>query len=155
MSNIPEALDPRPLGTRVPTKVYSPGQVAGAAFVGSPIAGCILLASNFALFGSPERRQLTLFWGVLSTVAVFVLAFVLPENFPNSVLPAAYTVALHRVAMHTQGTLFDAFIESGGSKHSNWRVLGIGLACLVGVMAALFVVAALLPPDMFPQGEQR
>lgn len=130
-----------------PSRAYSPGQVAGATFLGSPIAGALLLASNFALFRKPDARRQALLWGGISTVGVFVLALFLPDNVPNSALPAGYTLALQQIAKCQQGTEFEAYIEAGGQKHSHWRVAGIGIACLIVVFLLTFAILMALPPE--------
>ena len=141
-------IDSRPIGTdAIPEKAYSPGQVAGAAFIGSPIAGCILLNSNFLLFGAPNRRRGILIGGSLATIAVFVMAYFLPEDFPNALLPACYTGAIQQFAKHTQAADFEAYIASGGSKHSNWRVFGIGLFWMLTVLILFFAVIYFLPEE--------
>ena len=69
------------------------------------------------------------------------------RRVPSSVLPAVYTVTLHQQAKLLQGARFDAHMKVGGLKHSNWRVVGIGLACLVAVV----LFAALLGLELaFP-----
>jgi hypothetical protein len=148
----PGEIDSRPIGTAaLPTKVYSPGQVAGAAFVGSPIAGCILLASNFSLFGAPDQRRRALIGGILATIAVIALGFFLPPDFPNAVMPAAYTTALLYFANRTQASDIEAFIASGGSKHSHWRVFGIGLFWMLVVVILLFTVIYFVPEEWLPE----
>jgi hypothetical protein len=143
------SLGPPPLGlASLANKAYSPGQVTAAAFIGLPIAGCILLASNFTLFGAPERRSQALIWGFVSTIAVLLLAFVLPENFPNAVIPAAYTSAMQQIARKTQAIQFYEYIEAGGPKHSHWRVFGIGVACSLSIGALFFVVFMLVPMEL-------
>jgi hypothetical protein len=119
-------------------KVYSPGQVAGATFLGSPLAGCWLLAQNYAVFGNERARKLALGWGVLGAFAVLAASLALPQRFPNVVVPAAYTVGLHQVARGLQGAQVEEHLAAGGQKHSSWRVVGIGLVC-----AFLFVAGAI------------
>jgi len=121
-------------------------------FLGSPIAGCILLASNFAVFGEPERGRQAIVWGLLATVAVLGIAFLLPENFPNSALPIGYTVALHQIAKRVQGDRFNDYIDAGGVKYSHWRVLGVGFICFVVLLAVLFGAVLVLPPELVSNG---
>lgn len=133
-------------------RAYSPGQVAGAVFLGSPIAGCILLASNFSTFGAPERGRQAIVWGLLSTVAVVGLALVIPEDLPSSVLPIAYTVALHQIAKRVQGDEFKRHIDAGGGKYSHWRVVGIGLICSVALFVVIVGALMAFPPDPVSKG---
>ena len=133
-------VDPRPLGTTaLPGKAYSPGQVGFAALVGGPIAGFIVLASNFALFWAPKQRRQALLWGLVSEIALLVLVLVLPDRFPVVVVPMICIPALVILATRTQGAHFDEYIQSGGVKHSHWRVFGIGLLCF-GVRAICLVL---------------
>ncbi|MEO7033178.1 MAG: hypothetical protein ABI548_04935 [Polyangiaceae bacterium] len=134
-----------PDATVVDSPLYSPGQVALATFLGSPIAGCWLLAANYAVLGERDARRRTLVYGAIATVVVLAIAFVLPEHVPNVVLPAAYTATLREIANRRQGKLFNAHIQRGGRKHSNWRVAGIGLAWLAAVLVAVVIVLLVLP----------
>ena len=129
-------------------RLYSPGQIAGAAFLGSPIAGCWLLASNFGELGRLDDQRKSIVGGLVATVALVAAAFLLPDNFPNSVLPVAYTVVLHQLATKLQGASFRAHLEAGGRKHSHWRVVGIGLGFLVLVLLVLFGILLLLPESL-------
>ncbi|MCG8590775.1 MAG: hypothetical protein MJE66_15905 [Proteobacteria bacterium] len=146
MHSGPPVIDPTPIGAPPrPTRVYSVGQMIGATLLGGPLGGCVLLASNFLLFGATQRRTQALVGGVVASVLVMVLGFFLPERVPDSALPAAYTIALQQLASRTQGAEIETFLASGGSKHSHWRVAGIGAACLAGILAALFAVLLALP----------
>lgn len=131
-------------------KLYSPGQVAGAAFLGGPLAGCWLMAANYSEFGNEGARRQTLIWGVLGTLAVLGLSLVLPARFPNSVLPVAYALVLRQAAVGLQGTQFEQHLAAGGQKHSWWRVVGISLVCLVVVLAMSIPFVFLLPSTPTP-----
>ena len=145
-------LDPTPIGVQSrPLKAYSPGQISGATLLGSPVAGCILLASNFSLFGSPEKRAPTLALGLVATIMLFALApFVATPGGNNSFIQGFPAVVLFMIARWLQGQSFNVFIKSGGSKHSHWRVMGIGLLCLAAVLVVWFVVFLSLPADCSP-----
>ena len=143
---------PRPIGSpALPEKAYSPGQVGGAAFLGGPLGGSILLASNFALFGSQFGRGQTIFLGILASIGVIAIAFALPENTPDVLLPAVYILAFQQIAKRSHGAQFQAFIESGGARYSHWRVFGIGVLCFAALLAILFAVALVLPEEFLPQ----
>ena len=110
------------------------------------------MASNFVLFNATERRNQALWGGVLATALLFVVAVLLPENFPDAVIPGVYTVAIHQFAKRTQGADFAAFISAGGVRYSHWRVVGVGILCFVGVFFALFASLFLLPDSWLEQG---
>jgi hypothetical protein len=135
-------------------KLYSPGHVAWATFLGTPIAGCVLLAMNYWRLGEPKSGRLAVVWGLVATTCLLAIAFVLPENFPSGILPAAYTFGMFGIAKSLQGDIVARHLNSGGSTASAWRATGVGLMCLGGVLALVFAVAIVLvvvKPDWFPE----
>jgi hypothetical protein len=122
-------------------RVYSIRQITAATFLGTPLAGAILMAGNATAFGEAQRRRSYLIGGAVATVLVFVVALLLPDRFPNSVLPLAYTLALQAVATRLQGANVQAQLTAGSRHHSNWRVLGVGVACLAATILVLLVLA--------------
>ena len=142
---------PRPIdAAATPNRAYSPGHVAGAAFLGGPLAGSLLLASNFTLFGSRLSRGQTILLGVLGTFVVVGLGLVLPENTPNALLPGLYTVIFQQISQRSHGAQFKDFISSGGQRYSHWRVVGIGVACALAFLAAVAAVLLVLPEQYLP-----
>ncbi len=138
-------LTPDNIGPKEPPKLYSPKQIVGATFLGSPIAGGIVLAENFRAFGDDAMAKVAMQISVVVMIVAFVLAFYLPERTPNSLLPAAYCGGYLWFANKYQLKRFERHIESGGLKQSNWRVAGIGIACLVAVLAVLFALVMYFP----------
>ena len=132
---------------RQSVRLYSPQQVAAAAFLGTPIAAAWLFASNFSALGDRRGRQRALAWGLIGTVAILAVSFVLPERFPNLVLPMAYTMGIRELAKLVHGPAFKSHLAAGGPRQSNWRVLGIGLAGLVIAGSVVLAVAFVLPAD--------
>jgi formate-dependent nitrite reductase membrane component NrfD len=83
--------------------LYWPGHIAWATFLGAPIAGCVLLALNYKRFGDATAATLALIVGLIGTVVLLAIAFVLPDNFPKSVLTATYTFGMFQCAKSLQG----------------------------------------------------
>ncbi len=133
-----------------PGKLYSPGQVALAAFLGTPMAGCWLLAQNFTVLGNPGAQRRALIGGVLGTLALIGVALLLPASVPNSVLPIAYTFGLRELAKSLQGAAFAAHLAAGRQKQSSWRAAGIGLLGFAVILGAVAVSVFLLPDDAIP-----
>ena len=130
--------------------LYSPGQVTGATFLGSPLAGFWLLASNYNTLGRADKKQQAWIWGAATTIAVSVLAFFLPENFPSYALAIGYTLGLQHLAKQWQGEAFQRHLADGGEKHSSWRAAGIGFASLLIVLVIVMAIAFALPESMLP-----
>jgi hypothetical protein len=131
-------------------RLYSPVHVAWATFLGSPIAGCILMAINYWRLGEPKSGRLAIVYGVVASSCLCALGFFLPERFPNSILPIAFTWGMYGIAKSLQGDSMNRHINNGGLKASGWRATGVGLLCLVGILVllfAVFVVLAVVNPD--------
>jgi hypothetical protein len=139
-SENPDALSAEPS-----KRLYSPRQIGGAAFIGSPISAAWLFAQNYAVLGKPGLGRRALFYGLLGTAALVGLASMLPEKFPKVALPLAYSLAIRELAQRLQGADFKAHLAGGGGSPSNWRVAGVCAAGLVIVLAVAFVVVLLLP----------
>jgi hypothetical protein len=119
--------------------VYSPTQVGVSAFVGGPFAVVFTLWKNFIALGERHAATQTLIWGALFNVAVLAVIPVLPDKFPNTAIPIAYTVAAYLMARRYQLTK-QAIRESEQYRYrSNWNVFGIS----VGFMLLFLAVIAL------------
>jgi hypothetical protein len=117
-------------------KLYTPPQVGVASFLGGPIAGCLLLASNYAALERPSARIQAIVWGLVATAATLALALVLPERFPNTAIPIAYTAALYNFAKYTQDKTYVDHLAAAG-RQPYWKVITIGVASLVAVLVVL------------------
>jgi hypothetical protein len=111
-----------------------------ATFLGSPLAGSILLAINEKRLGRPNGIIGALALGFGLSVLVFGLAFVLPDNFPGLPLSLLGMGALRGVAQWSQAEAVTRHLQWGGRKGSGWAAAGIGL--LTGVVALGLIVGA-------------
>ena len=133
--------------SRPPYKLYSARAITLATFLGAPIAGCVLLAHNFRKLGDSRTASSTMIWGIVITVVLMVVCFFLPKDFPNSVIPAAYTATMYQFVKQRQAEALSEHVKSGGSLASAWVAAGIGLAmlclilvCCVGVLYAIDIM---------------
>lgn len=125
--------------------LYTPRQIYVASFLGSPAAAAWFMALNHrAVSQTKEQRQMLILGGV-ATVAVFVVAFFLPERTPNIMWPLAYSIGIYYFAHARFGDTVTKHLAEGGQRGSWWRVLGVSLLFLLGIFAVLFVVIGLLP----------
>ena len=128
-------------------KLYSPGQIALAAFLGSPLAACWFWSRNYMRLGQSSRSTQCLIWGTAGTAALLTICFFLPERFPNQAIPIGYTFGLLRAAKQTHGSIVAEHLSAGGRLGSWWTVVGISLLVLVVVLAILFGVILVLPDE--------
>jgi len=112
-------------------ELYTPGQHFVAAFIGSPIAAAWLAAANYRVLGRAHDARAIVGWGLVATAIAFALGMVLPERFPNFVLPLAYCLVVRSLAKMQFGALVDAHRAAGGKIESWWRAVGIGFASLI------------------------
>ncbi|MFO0819073.1 MAG: hypothetical protein U1A77_14100 [Pirellulales bacterium] len=131
--------------------LYSPGQIAWASFLGSPLAGGILMALNYRRFGNSTAAALTFTAGLVGTVLLMVISFFLPDNFPGSIVPAAYTWGLYQSAKQLQGDAYRTAIEQGGATASGWATTGVGALCLIAVIMLLLAVLFVAPEEWFAE----
>lgn len=119
-------------------RLFSPGGVAWATAIGTPVAGGVVLAINeFRL----ARRKLgwgLLLGGVVVTVILIAIASVLPDIIPSEVVVIPQIVLAKIVAEKLQGNAYQAHLQAGGSKASNWGGVGVGFAGLLVVLAGVF-----------------
>jgi hypothetical protein len=139
--------DPVAVPGRRLVRLYSPPQVAAAAFIGSPLAASWLFASNYSALGDKAAARRTLLYGLIGTVAAFGIGFALPVGFPPPILPIAYTVVIRGLAKQAHGEAFENHLAAGGARQSTWRVLGVCLVGLLVVVPLAFGLALLLPPE--------
>jgi hypothetical protein len=127
--------------------LYSPGHIAWATFLGAPIAGCLLMALNYRRLGHSSSANFALIGGLVTTVLLLAIAFVLPDNFPSLVLPLACTFGMYQCVNNLQGTAYERRLASGGRKGSGWVATGVGILSMVFLFIALFAVLLLLPEE--------
>lgn len=123
--------------------LFSVGQITLATFFGAPIAGCLLAARNYQVLGKSRSAWLSLAAGIISTTLLFIIVFFLPENFPNSPLPAVSCVGMYYYAKQSQGGAIESHFNAGGRQRS-WAIpVFVGIVCSV-VILALFVGAGIM-----------
>jgi hypothetical protein len=123
-------------------KLYSPMQVAVGSFIGGPFAAVYVLWQNFRALGEEPEAKWTLIWGVVFVAAVFAILPMLPEKFPNYVLPVIYSLGARLVAERFHLTKQAIKQSDRYGFQSNWNVVGIGVVFLLAfiVLAVGFVL---------------
>ena len=128
-------------------RLFSPGQIAWATFLGSPLAGCVLLSMNYRRNSNSSAAKKTLAAGAAVTVVLMIVAFLLPDAVPSSALPIGCVFAMHQIAKSLQGDIIEKHLLSGRTKASGWLATGIGFLSVVVILACLFAVLMVLPVD--------
>jgi hypothetical protein len=126
-------------GAAIP--LYTANQVALAAFLGTPLGGAVVIASNERRLGRPRAALLALGLGVLALAALAGIALLLPDGVPSVGLGWLPVLAIRAIAQKRQRALVDAHLAAGGRRASSWAAAGIGLACLVAAAVSVFAIA--------------
>lgn len=134
-------------------KLFTVGQVTTATFLGSPIAGAVLLALNYRTLGEPTKARQAVVWGVVATAALMVLSWFLPESFPNMILPVAYTIGIAQLTKQLQGPAIERHLAEGGARGSHWKSVGVGLAGLLAVVVVMVALIFVIPEDKVVFGD--
>lgn len=126
-----------------PGPLFSPRQMLAAAFLGSLLAGVVLLQANYRAMGRAAAATKALLLGLLASAALFVVAFALPDRIPTSPLNIAAALTFYKLSDTLQGPAFFKHRGAGGPVRSNWLVFGIIAAAVVAVLilAGVFLLA--------------
>lgn len=133
---------------RVP--LFSPSQIGAAAFFGTLVASAWLARNNFIAMGDKRAGDKALLLGVVVTMGLMALAFVLPEGTPSVIFTIPQIVlALQLAKKHFEHRMITA------DRLSNWRVAGVCALTLVLVLIVLFgIVIALDVTGLVPLPEE-
>jgi hypothetical protein len=125
-------------------KLYTPRQVAMAAFLGAPLGGAILIALNYARLGNRSGARIAIVLGCAATVVLIGLTLWLPisKSFPRVALPMLIAWAIAGISEWLQGHARAAQRAVGATTPATWAAAAIGLLC--GVVIAGVVIAAAL-----------
>jgi hypothetical protein len=113
--------------------------------MGSPIAAAWFIHRNFMTLGNESRAMRTLGVGFAATVAVVGAGFFLPNRFPNTVLPLAYSFAIYQYALFLFKGAYNEHLTGGGRKGSWWMVIGVSLLALLILIGVGFAIAFAVP----------
>lgn len=124
-------------------RLYTPTQVA-CGTLGGPVGLIYFLAANFGTLGKQELKQKTIIFGTVLLLALVLVLPLLPESFPGTPFTVAYILIAQQVASRYQMTKAQILESADYDVHSNWRVLGFGILCLIGSALAIFIPLMLL-----------
>ncbi len=124
--------------------LFTSSQLFVASFLGSPLAAGWFAAANFRELGNEEKARQTLTLSVIATGIVLAVAFVLPENTPNILVPLIYSVVIRMMADAQFGAVLREHAAAGGKKGSWWQVIGVGIALCLVLLAIMVGIVYLL-----------
>lgn len=123
--------------------MFSPGQAAASAFFGGPITATYLIWSNFVTLGKREDASKTIWLGLLATVVLFGIAYMLPEGASGVGMGIAQLIIAYSITENYQVKKSEIGEGHPYCRKSHWLVAGITLAGLVFTIVLIFVLAFL------------
>jgi hypothetical protein len=117
-------------------RYYTPGQVLLACLIGSPIAGGWLMARTFRWAGDRKKEKATLIICITVTAAAISLGFFLPVKGSGTPIAGAIAGMMFQSAKKYLGPAIEER-AGDGTKGSWWAAAGVGLLCLISILAIL------------------
>lgn len=125
--------------------IYSPRQVMTGAFLGGPVGLIWFLRANFLTLGDDRLARNSLIFGAILILALLLILPMLPPKFPSQPITLAYMIAGQQIAIKLQMTREAISTSTRFTFQSNWRVVGLGLLCLV--VSVILLVGPMLLLD--------
>lgn len=129
-----------------PVTLYDAGTVGLATFLGSPFAGCVIMAMNFHRMGSSAAAVVTILLGLLATTAIIAAAAMLPNNAAALGLSVGGLVATFLIAKQTQGPVIELHRLAGGKIGSGWMAAAVALLVVAVGVIGIVAYEVLVPP---------
>lgn len=134
-----------------PYKLYTPKAVGLATFLGSPMAGAVLIALNYLRLKRKRAAWQTIGLGILGTAALFTIAFLIPDGISRSLqlAPAIGSIfVMKAIAESLQGRYLNHHARHDGKTASLWAAAGIGLAGLLITVGVIVAIVVLNSPNL-------
>lgn len=130
--------DPLPGEPPPPYKLFNTSAVTLATFLGSPLAGAVLMAINFRRTGRKSAAKITAVCGVAGTAALMGISSILPDGIPIWVTAIPPLVVTSFLSQYFQGEELQLHTRRRGQLGSRWAAAGVGLICLALLAGLLF-----------------
>ncbi len=126
-----------------PKSLFSDKQVGIVTFLFSLLAGCGLLALNYARMGRGGAAAASVIVGALFIAALISLGMVIElSSFANIVINILVALTMKQTAKVLQGQAVNDHVAQGGQIASVWLALAIGLLGLLATVAIIVGVIA-------------
>ncbi len=132
-------------------KLYSHISIYIATYLGGPLVAGYLAQQNFNALGRNQYGKYALIFGIVSTLLLFTLIFLIPENIidkvPSFLIPAIYTIIITLIIEKFQGDDLKKHKEEGSEFYSTWRAAGLGVISLIILCIGIMGYAIFGPQD--------
>lgn len=129
------------------TRYYTPRQVSLACFLGGPPAGCWLMARTYYAASEVRKARASLIWGIVGTLALMALSFVLPDRIPRAPMALVIAVSMEQVAKYLQAPIILRCVSAGIAKGSWWMVVGVAALSILVICGIVVGAVYFLPQE--------
>lgn len=130
-------------------KLYKPGWIVAATFLGGPIAGCYMMSVNYKNLQKTTSAKKTLWFGIIASLISANLILFAPSEikriYSKISVPILYSVIMGIYADQYQGKSIKEHIVKGEKLYSGWKSAGIGLLFLLVHLIYFFLLSAIVP----------
>ena len=138
-----------------PFKLFKSWQITLATFLGSPLAGGIIMALNFNRLGRQSAAVQAIVLSLLATIAIIIAALLLPDlPIPDMVYVAPQVVVMYVLSQKLFAADFSEHERRRGQWSSGWAAAGIGIltaVVIVGVLLGVIMFLAVFFPNWLPE----
>jgi hypothetical protein len=138
------AIDNRDADSARSYELYSVRAILLATFLGSTLAGGILMAIDYRRLMKSGAARNCVVIAILAQVPIFGLIFMLPDNVPAALVAVPQLVAMYYIANGLLGSALRAHQQAGGQEASLWKAAGIGVLGGIVVFCTVFAIIILL-----------
>jgi len=117
-------------------KLYSLRSIVAATFLGTPLAGGILIRKNSLNLGRKQEGLIALIVGIVATILLFVIP--IDGKITAPIIPLIFAGITYLIVRKMHGKILKMHKEEGGEFYSHWKALRIALICTV-----IFVAGAI------------
>lgn len=117
-------------------KIYRANLILPATFLGGPLCAGYIIAENFKTFGDNHKVGATWTISILSTVAIFLAVFKIPDSIfiPPQLIPLVYSGIAYGIISVLQGREIEAYVIETG------RVFSAGRSVVIGLIGAVTTI---------------
>ena len=117
------------------SRLYDVGAVFLAAFLGSPLAGAVLIASNYRKLGQGGNGILALIVGAAASAGLILMS--LKSTQSPAIASIVLFVCTGLAARELQGNAIKTHVAWGGQLFSKWRAVGVAIVTSLVLGGAL------------------
>ena len=117
--------------------LFSDRHIYLASFLGTPLAGSLLMARNHQRCRDVPSAVITVAGGAVATVAIIAATMMFGEMLPPTsgiFIGIGYGMVMQSIAKRVFGKRLEA---APAVSHGNWKAAGVAGLCLVGIVAVL------------------